>query len=182
MDPQEATNWYMLGTANALARRFDDSIRCFERVLSLEGVDEDQDAAFFEDVRERIALAKQELAGQGQRGSPSAVGNDGPIEDIGAARNHLAGLGIEFDGNQVIVRFKPDRYGPPMKIEVCTVLQDGGSFNVRVQNLPRFFGANWREMSGGKPVLYECQSAAELVELLETMVASRMVNGFLPMA
>ena len=67
-----------------------------------------------------------------------------------------------------------------MACEVCSIQRDGDSHIVLVANLPYFCGPNWREISGGKPMAIEFLSTDELVELLENMIAARMVDGVLP--
>jgi len=100
--------------------------------------------------------------------------------DINAARQRLASLGIEFDGSRVVVHCQKKGWARPMASEVCKILKQRDSYTVLVQNLPYFCGPNWREMSGGKPLALECQSIDEVVELLETAIAVRMVDGVLP--
>ena len=100
--------------------------------------------------------------------------------DFECAREHLARFGIDLQEGRVIVPCQKADWGSPVKSEVCQIEKSGGTYSALVFNLPYFFGPKWLEMSGGKPTALECESIEELVELLEFMLAKRMVDGVLP--
>lgn len=61
LSPGDATGWRLLGAANVLAGSLEAGMRCLNRVLRLEGVDQNQDAAFFQEVRDSVQVIRKEM-------------------------------------------------------------------------------------------------------------------------
>ena len=103
--------------------------------------------------------------------------------DFESAREYLAKFGFELrrqkDRWSVYVPKKLAATQDPILAELCTIEQEGGSYNVMVLNLPQFFGPEWRALTGGKPQLLESGSIEEIVELLQAAVGRRMTDGVL---
>lgn len=88
-------------------------------------------------------------------------------------------LGRELPRLTLDVQCKKPGWHESMLYELGWVQKDGEKFSVIVTNLPQFCGPGWREISGGKPLMIECQTADELVELLVNTLTPRMVEGVL---
>ncbi len=73
MNAGDAAAWQMRGYANVLSGRLQDGLDCFGRAASLEGKDEGQSGEFFEQVRQNIAMTRQEMARRQSQADPIAL-------------------------------------------------------------------------------------------------------------
>ena len=68
LSPKDAATWFVLASAYVLVGRLEEAHGCMARAVSLEGVDMQQDAAFFRKIRGHFTGLEEELRRQGRAG------------------------------------------------------------------------------------------------------------------
>ena len=65
INPRDPTSWYILACANTLTGRLGEGVRCAERALQLECVDQEQEPEFYDQVRRVLGITREEMSRRG---------------------------------------------------------------------------------------------------------------------